>query len=263
MGDFELSHLPKFDLTGQVAIVTGGGRGLGKWIAFGLAAAGANLVLASRTIEDCERVVKELKKNTNTEAIAVRADVRRVMDLSNMVDMAIKHFDRIDILVNNAGVNKNLGFQEVTEEDYDFIINTNLKGAYFCAKLVAEVMIARKKGRIINIASSAGKLVRAGLPNSLYSISKAGVIIMTKALAEELAKFNITVNAVGPGYFAEGMAKPMIVRPEVVAEVLKWTPLGRMGGYLDLIGPILFLASDLSNYITGQTIFVDGGRTVL
>lgn len=255
--------MPKIDLSGQVAIITGGGRGLGKWIAFGLAAAGANLVLASRMIDKCKSIAKELKKIKNVETITIKTDVRRISDLSNMVDVTIKHFDRIDILVNNAGVNKNLGFQEVTENDYDFILDTNLKGAYFCAKLVAEAMIPKNKGKIINIASSAGKLVRTGLPNSLYSISKAGVIIMTKALAEELAKFNITVNAVGPGYFEEGMAKPMIARPGVIEEVLKWTPLKRMGGYIDIIGPVLFLASELSCYITGQTIFVDGGRTVL
>ena len=258
----EYGYFPSFDLTGRVAIVTGGGRGLGKWIALGMARAGANLVLASRTIEDCGQVVKQMNKK-KIEAIAVRADVTRVSELSNLVETTIKHFKQIDILVNNAGVNRNLEFQKVTEDDYDYIMNTNLKGGYFCAKLVAEAMIPRKKGKIINIASSAGKLVRAGLPNSLYSISKAGVIMFTKALAEELAKFNITVNAVAPGYTIEGMAKPMIAYSEVVEEVLKWTPLGRMGGYQDLIGPLLFLASDASNYITGQTIFVDGGRTVL
>lgn len=258
----EFEYFPNFDLTGQVAIITGGGRGLGRWIAFGMAKAGANLVLASRKMEDCEQVIRQMNKK-KIEAIAVRTDVTRVSDLSNLVERTIKHFKQIDILVNNAGVNRNLGFQKVTEDDYDYIMNTNLKGAYFCAKLVAEAMIPREKGKIINLASSAGKLVRKGLPNSLYSISKGGVIMFTKALAEELAKFNITVNAVAPGYTIEGMSKPMIVYPEVVEEVLKWTPLGRMGEYKDLIGPILFLASDASNYITGQTIFVDGGRTVL
>jgi NAD(P)-dependent dehydrogenase (short-subunit alcohol dehydrogenase family) len=120
-----------------------------------------------------------------------------------------------------------------------------------------------EKGKIINVASAAGKLVRSGLPNSLYSISKAGVIMLTKVLAEELSSFNINVNSVGPGYFAEGMAKSAINSRKFVDEIIKWTPLGRLGGYEDLIGPVLFWASDASNYITGQTIFVDGGRTIL
>jgi gluconate 5-dehydrogenase len=180
-----------------------------------------------------------------------------------MVKKTLASFGCIDCLVNNAGVNVHKPMLEITPEEFDFVSGVNFRGVYFVSQIVSREMISRGGGKIINIASSAGFLLRPGIPNSVYAGTKAGIIMFTKAFAEELAPYNIYVNAVAPGYLATPLAKDRLSNPETLTNILSFTPLKRVGEAGDVIAPVVFLASEASNFITGQTLFVDGGRTIL
>jgi 2-deoxy-D-gluconate 3-dehydrogenase len=180
-----------------------------------------------------------------------------------MMETAARELGSLDILVNNAGVNVHKKALDITSEDFDLIIKVNSKGVYFCCQAAARVMIPAKRGKIINIASAAAFLVRAGIPNSVYAMTKAGIVMLTKALAEEWAQYNINVNAVAPGYFATPFVADRLKDPVASRSIIESTPLKRIGEPEDITGTVVFLSSDASSFITGQTICVDGGRTIL
>jgi len=253
---------PKYDLGGKVAVVTGAGRGLGKWIALALAEAGADVLVAALHNETAEKTCLEIREmGRNSTFLAV--DVSNVEAVKAMMATAETDLGGLDILVNNAGVNVHKTALDVTPEDFARVVDVNEKGVFFCSQAAAARMIPKGAGKIINIASSAAFLVRAGIPNSIYAMTKAGVVMLTKALAEEWSRFNINVNAVAPGYFLTPLVEDRFKDREMYNTILSSTPLGRVGKPEDIMGIVVFLASAASAYITGQTICVDGGRTVL
>ncbi|MCJ8500696.1 SDR family NAD(P)-dependent oxidoreductase [Desulfatitalea alkaliphila] len=256
-------HLPDMRLNGQVAMVTGASRGIGKWIALGLADAGARVAVVSRSLEGSRATAQEIGERGGSAALPIEADVSDVDAIQRMVQEVVEHFGRIDCLINNAGINVHKPMLEITPADFDAVSGVNFRGVYFTSQVVAKAMIAQGGGRIVNISSSAGVLLRPGIPNSVYAGTKAAVIMLTKAFAEELAQHKINVNAVAPGYFATPMTTDRISDPEIHRTILALTPIKQIGGPADIIGPVLFLASEAARFITGQTIFVDGGRTII
>ncbi len=255
-------HFPTYDLKGKVAVVTGSGQGLGKWIALGLAEAGADILVADLVAENASQTAQEIQK-MGRRSIAVEVDVGNPEAVRRMMETAQKELGTLDILVNNAGINVHKKALDITPEDFDRIVRVNSKGVYFCSQAAAGIMISQRKGKIINIASAAAFLVRAGIPNSVYAMTKAGIVMLTKALAEEWAQYHVNVNAVAPGYFATPLVADRLKDPEASKSIVESTPLRRVGGPEDIMGAVVFLASEASNFITGQTISVDGGRTVL
>ncbi len=261
-GQSEFYKFPRYDLEGKVAVVTGCGQGLGKWIALGLAEAGADILVVDLVGKNAEQTSKEIQ-GMGRKSIFMALDVADLKAVTKMMDLARNELGSLDILVNNAGVNVHKKALDFSEEDFDFIVRVNSKGVYFCCQTAARHMISEKKGKIINIASAAAFLVRSGIPNSVYAMTKAGIVMLTKALAEEWAQYNINVNAVAPGYFATPLVADRLKNPEASRSIIESTPLRRVGGPEDIMGAVVFLASEASNFITGQTICLDGGRTVL
>ena len=257
----ELNY-PDMTLEGKVALVTGAAQGLGKWISLGLAHAGASVAVADINLEGAEQTAGKIEE-TGQRAFPVKVDIARIESIEEMVEKTLETFGRIDCLVNNAGVNVHKPFLEITPEEFDFVSNVNFRGVYFVSQIISKEMIPNGGGKIINIASSAGFLLRPGIPNSVYSGTKAGIIMFTKAFAEELAPYRIYVNAIAPGYFATPLVKDRTGDPKVLENILSFTPLKKVGEGGDIVGPVVFLASGASNFITGQTIFVDGGRSIL
>ncbi|MHB1042616.1 MAG: glucose 1-dehydrogenase [Eubacteriales bacterium] len=248
--------MDKFSLQGKVALVTGGGRGIGKAMALALAGAGADVAVAARTEKELNGTVQEIIA-LGRQAAAFRVDVRNVAGIHQMVKRVIVEFGRIDVLVNGAGMNIRKPVVEVMEEDWDLLIGVNLKGAFFMAQAVARVMIPRREGKIINIASLTSEI---GLPNiCMYGASKGGVSQMTKGMAVEWAPYGINVNAIGPGYFKTAMTAPAFASEESVGWMIGRIPQGRTGVPEDLAGATVFLASEASDYITGHILYVDGG----
>ena len=252
-------NLPIFDITGRVAVVTGASKGLGRAMSLGLGKAGADLVLCGRNVEELGEVAGGIQK-LGRRAMAVRTDVLQSKSVDAMVSEAIGEYGRIDILVNNAGVNVRKPVVEFTEEDWDLVLNTNLKGYFLVARAVARQMIAQQSGKVINIASILGSVA---LPNQVaYASSKGGVIQMTKVMALEWATHNIHVNAIAPTYFETPLVAALRNDPERYQFIMERTPMKRWGKPEELEGIVIFLASRASDFITGQTIFIDGGWTV-
>jgi len=242
-------------LKGKTAVITGSGRGLGKAIALKLAQMGANIVLNDIANSDAIDATAEEFKAAGFNVIVTKGDVRNPEDVENMVKKAVEAFGSLDILVNNAGITKDMLMIKMSEKDWDDVLDINLKGAFLCTKAAAKVMMKQRRGKIINIASVAGVMGNAGQAN--YSASKAGLIGLTKTTAKELASRNITCNAVAPGLIQSKMTE---VLPDKVKEnYLNNIPLGRFGTPEDVANVIGFLASDDSNYVTGQVIHIDGG----
>ncbi len=255
-------NFPKYDLKGKVAIVTGAGQGLGKWIALGLAAAGANILVVDLIPGSAEETCREIN-DFGRNAIFKAVDVADAEAVHDMVAYAEKSLGGLDILVNNAGVNVHKKAMDITPEEFSRVVNVNEKGVYFCSQAAARRMMLRGGGKIINIASSTAFLVRSGIPNSVYAMTKAGIVMLTKAFAEEWAQFHINVNAIAPGYFATPLVADRLKDEQTRRTIIGFTPLGRVGEPEDIMGTSVFLASNASDYITGQTICLDGGRTVL
>jgi NAD(P)-dependent dehydrogenase (short-subunit alcohol dehydrogenase family) len=245
-----------FDLTGQVAIVTGTSRGLGQYFARALARAGADLVLTSRdrkTLAPFEAEISALGRRS----VSLDLDVRNQESIQKMAAAAHEAFGRIDILVNNAGCNVRKPALEVTWDDWNLILDTNLRGSFFVAQAVARYMIERKYGRIINVGSVTSVAGYAGL--GPYGASRGGIRQLTMSLADDWGKFGITVNTLAPGWFRTAQNKVMYEDTEWVDYLTERIPLKRPGQPDDLDGAIVFLASEASRYVTGQTLLVDGG----
>jgi gluconate 5-dehydrogenase len=245
-----------FDLTGQVAIVTGTSRGLGQYFARALAKSGADLVLTSRKRSSLASFEAEIKA-LGRKVISLELDVRDQQSISSMVSRAYEEFERIDILVNNAGCNVRKPALEITWDDWNLVLDTNLRGSFFVAQAVARRMIPRGYGRIINIGSVTSVAGYAGL--APYGASRGGIKQMTMSLADDWGKHGITVNCLAPGWFRTEQNKVMYEDTEWVEYMQERIPLKRPGQPNDLDGAIVFLASESSRYVTGQTILVDGG----
>ncbi len=245
-----------FDLTGKVAIVTGASRGLGRGMAVGLARAGSNVVVTD--ILDTKETVDEVKK-LGREAVGIKVDVTRKSDVEAMVKQTLEKFGRVDILVNNAGIFRMEPTEEVKEEDWDKVLAVNLKGQFLCAQEVGKHMIEQKSGKIINIASVAGKFASA--ESVAYNVSKAGVILLTKTLATDWGKHNVNVNAICPGAFHTPMTEDLLKDENFINLIKMRVPLGRAGEPEDLVGTVIYLASKASDYMTGHALVIDGGWT--
>jgi gluconate 5-dehydrogenase len=245
-----------FDLTGQVAIVTGTSRGLGQQMARALARAGADLVLTSRHRDSLARFEAEIHA-MGRRAISLELDVRKLESIQNMARSAEQAFGHIDILVNNAGCNVRKPALEVTWDDWNLILETNLRGSFFAAQAVAPGMIARGYGRIINMGSVTSVAGYAGL--GPYGASRGGTRQLTMSLADDWGRYGITVNCIAPGWFRTDQNKVMYEDPEWVEYLCDRIPVKRPGRPEDLDGAIVFLASESSRYLTGQTLLVDGG----
>ena len=244
------------DLKNKVAIITGSRRGIGKAIALALAKAGANVVVSDINLDDCNKVVEEIKA-INGNALAVKADVSNPEDVSQMINLTTEKFGKVNILINNAGIYMQKSFTDVTEQDFDRILNINLKGVFLCSKAAVPEMIKQGKGKIINITSIAGQV--GFINSSTYCASKGAVINITRELALELAQYKINVNAIGPGVIETDMTKNLLKNKATKEALLANIPLNRIGKPEDIANAALFLASDNSDYITGITLFVDGG----
>lgn len=251
--------MPNFDLTGKVAIVTGGSKGLGRGMCLALAYYGAKVVVSSRHLDECELVVKEIEE-MGKEATAVKCDVKIRKEVDNLVEKAVEKYGRLDIMVNNAGMGITKKVIEMTEEEWDEVFDTNVKGVFFGGAAAAKQMIAQGEGgRIINI-SSAGGLV--GTKNiAAYCASKAAVVSMSKTEAMEFGRYGITANTICPGYVPTGInAKPLSI-PKVYDQIVGKTALKRLGEIGEIASVVVFLASDASSIITGAYIAADMGTT--
>lgn len=255
-----IDALSLFNLSGKVALVTGASRGLGQSFSRALASAGADLIITSRTLDSLYEFQGEVE-DLGRECLPLELDVTRVEDIKPVIRRAIEHYGKIDILVNNAGCNIRKPALSVTPEDWDTILDTNLKGAFFVMQAVAEHMLENQYGRIINIGSVTTMFGYGGL--APYSASRGGIGQMTKSFATEVGKLcgDITVNCLAPGWFKTNQNAEMYDDSEWLNALIERIPLNRPGAPQDLMGPIVFLASDASAYITGQTLFVDGGIT--
>jgi len=251
------SFLEKFRLDGKVALITGGSRGIGKAIALALAEAGADVILASRKLPELEATAQEVRQ-MGRRALAVQANVRHLPEIDNLVKKSMEEFSRIDILVNNAGTNPVFGsIFKMDETVWDIIMGLNLKGYFFLSQAIAKIMRDKGGGTIINTASEGGIRPEVGL--GAYSVSKAGVIMLTQVLAQELGRYNIRVNAIAPGVIKTRLSEVLWSDPTRVKEIENNTALGRIAEPEEMADAVLFFASEASSYITGQTILLDGG----
>lgn len=253
MGYFE-------EIKEKKVLITGGSKGIGRDIAIAFAKLGANVVISGRNGEDLEDTTNQLKE-FNPNSFYEMADMQKVDEIYRMVDHTVATLGGIDVLINNAGVNIPKPALEVTEEDWDRVLDTNLKGAFFCSQRAGKYMLEQGHGKIINIAS---QMAFVGyIDRSAYCSSKGGIVQLTKALAIEWAKENIKVNAVAPTFIETDLTKKMFDNKKFYQDVLNRIPLGKLAQPSDVTGAVVFLASNLSNYITGETIKVDGGWTAI
>ena len=252
----------RFDVEGRVAVVTGASSGLGVAFAEGLAGAGARVVLAARRREKLDALVQRLEAAGAT-AVAVTADVAREADVDALVAATLERFGRADILVNNAGVAHVVPAAIETREQFAGTLDVNLTGAFLCAQRFGRVMLEQKKGVIVNIASILGLVASGLIPEASYAASKGGLVSLTRELAAQWARLGVRVNALAPGFFPSEMTTTMFEEEDGKRFIRRRTPMGRPGDPDELVGPLLFLASDASAYMTGQVLAVDGGWTIV
>ena len=254
-------ELSQFALTDKIAIVTGSSRGIGRSIALGFAKAGAHLVILSRHLSQVEKVAEEVK-SLGRKAIAIQADVSKRDEVDRLVGKTLDEFGRIDILVNNAGISPpSMRAEDLPDNEWDKTMDINLKGVFICCQAVGKVMIGQKQGKIINQASIMGMTARTGV--IAYSITKAGVIQMTRALGVEWARHNINVNAIAPGWVDTSFIEVVKENKKIEKAYLDSTPLRRFAQPDEIVGAAIFLASESSSFATGMTLRVDGGWTAL
>ncbi|MFH1351052.1 MAG: glucose 1-dehydrogenase [Pseudomonadota bacterium] len=259
---FMSSILDMFRLEGRTAVVTGASSGLGVAFARGLAEAGASVVVAARRRERLERLAAELEAE-GRQALSVLCDVTREDQVERLVRMTLERFRRLDILVNNAGAGHVAPAEAESLDLFQRVINVNVTGVFLCAKHCGRAMLQAGQGTIINIASIMGLVGIGALPQASYNTSKGAVINMTRELAAQWAKRGVRVNAIAPGWFPTEMTEEMFDNERSIRFIERRTPMGRAGRPEELIGALLLLASDASSYITGQTIVVDGGWTMV
>jgi len=250
--------LSMFDLTGEKAVVTGGGQGLGRAMALALAEAGADVAVVQRRVEVAEKTAGEIRK-LGRDSLAMKVDVSQAGDVKRMVAAVMDRFGKIDILINNAGIGQSVRAEDMTEEDWDRLMGINLKSVFLCSQMVGREMIKRKKGSIINIASMSGFIVNRPQEHAHYNTSKAAVVMLTKSLAMEWVRYNIRVNAIAPGYIETPLLASALGPRNLGEEWLKYVPMGRLGEPDELKGVALLLASRASSFMTGSTIIIDGG----
>ena len=252
------SYLDKFHLEGKVALVTGGSRGIGKAIALCLAEAGADIILASRKLPDLQDVAQEISQ-MGRRALAIPSNLRHLTEIDNLIKKSLEEFDHIDILVNNAAANPVFGSVfNIDEKAWEVTVGLNLKSCFFLSQAVGKIMRDQGSGNIINIASVGG--VRPGVGMGVYSISKAGLIMLTQVLAQEWGQHNIRVNAIAPGTTRTRFSEALWQNPTSLKERANNTALGRIAEPEEMANAALFLASEASSYITGQTLVIDGGH---
>jgi len=247
------------DLTGNVAVVTGGSRGIGRAIAMALARAGADVAVTSRHVESLDPVRKEIESH-GRKALPIRLDVRKRDEILGMADQALDHFGRVDILVNNAGMNVRTPAVALTWDEWDAVLDTNLKGAFFCAQAIAPDMLGRGKGRIVNIGSAT--CVNAYPHITAYCASRGGTLQMTKSLAAEWGPSGVTCNVLAPGWCRTEQTRALWEDPEWVKTIGKRIPVGRIAEPEEMGAAAVFLASDASSYVNGELFLVDGGFTI-
>ena len=259
--------IPSFDLTGKTAIVTGGTKGLGLGIAATYARFGANVVITSRTPADVEVIcgeISDLYIKGGNKCLGIAADSAKQADIDNVISKAVQTFGKLDILVNNAGISGKTAAilsDECDENNFDLVVSTNLKGAFLFAKAAAKQMAAQGAGgRIVNISSIGGLIGGKGLV--AYGASKAAVISITKTMANEFARYNITVNAICPGYVVTPLNENIFANEEIRKKMESRTALRRLGSIEEIAGPALALVSDCFGYMTGACVLIDGGQTI-
>ncbi|MFH1123540.1 MAG: glucose 1-dehydrogenase [Pseudomonadota bacterium] len=249
---------PDLSLTGKVAIVTGGRRGIGRTMALAFAEAGADVAVCDRVVEDgqLEQVAEEIK-NLGRRSLAIRADTGKRLDVEEMVSKAAAHFGKFDILLNNAGILIRSPILDLSEEDWDQLMDVDLKGYFLCSQAVGKKMVKQKKGCIINITTQFA--FKTGPGFGAYSIAKAGVVMMTRVFARELGPYAVRVNSIAPGMAKTEFSRATWEDPKALEQMEASLPLGRVAMPGDLVGAALFLASDASEYLTGNTLLVEGG----
>lgn len=251
-----------FGLSGRVAVVSGASSGLGVGFARALAQAGANLVLAARRADRLDALAAELME-AGVEVLPVACDVTDATQVEALKDACLERFGRVDILVNNAGTTEVVPAEDETEEAFLRVLNVNLNGTFYCAQRFGRVMLNAGQGSIINVASIFGMVGSGSIPQAGYVASKGAVVNMTRELAAQWARRGVRVNAIAPGFFMSEMTEEMFSDERSMAWVRRKTPAGRAGEVEELAGALIFLASDASSYVTGQTIAVDGGWTAI
>lgn len=248
-----------YDIKGRKAVVTGAGKGIGKVLAIALAEAGCDVALLGLHIENLTEVGATIKK-LGCKSITIQGDVSKNDDVKNAFEKIGKEFGRLDICVNNAGISMQKPVEEMPEEDWCKIIDINMKGVFLCSQEAAHIMIPQKSGSIINIGSISARTVNVPQPQAVYNTSKAGVVMLTKTMAVEWAKYGIRVNAISPGYMKTEMTLSAMSHLFPAWEAL--TPMNRLGAPEELRGALIFLASDASSYMTGHDLVIDGGYTI-
>ena len=256
--DFTPINHVSFRLDGQVVLITGGSRGLGQAMALAMADAGADLILTARQRENAEAVAAQVR-DRGRRALTLELEATRLDSIHAMAKEALAWRGKIDVLVNNAGMNIPKPFLEVTEEEYDRVMDIDMKGLYFCTQAIGRSMVERGRGKVINIASQMGVVA---LPRrTIYCAAKGGVVQFTQSLALEWAPYGVTVNAIAPTFIRTPMTAGWLQNPEFREDVLRRIPLGRIGEPEDVAGAAVFLASPAASFITGHILLVDGGWT--
>jgi len=249
---------PQFDLNDKIVLVTGASRGIGYDLAKAMAHAGATVVAGARDWDALQELVKEIRDDDG-DAIAIKLDMTDLVQIRTVVDVIVERYGRMDVLVNNAGLGGAYETLEVTEEQWDELMDVNLKGAFFMAQAAGKQMIEQGYGRIINMSSQASKVA---LPNAaVYCASKGGLNMMTKVMAIEWGQYGVTVNAVGPTFIRTPGTAERLDDPEFGADVVSRIPIGRVGTTMEVAGAVIFLASDAASLINGEVLIVDGGWT--